>query len=96
MKTFTVIFQLFLIIRYTGKFRAVRDISVAPLDASDQSLIIRMMDEEDGIMAVRKRKNVGGGGGAQGGVAGTGIGLGGRRRSQEALTPLLEAVENVL
>ncbi len=40
----------------TGKFRAVRDISVAPIDASDQSDIIRMMDEEDGVKSVRKRK----------------------------------------
>lgn len=32
-----------------GKFRAVRDISVAPIDSSDQSQIIRMMDEEDGV-----------------------------------------------
>ncbi|KAJ8959287.1 hypothetical protein NQ318_021972 [Aromia moschata] len=40
-----------------GKFRAVRDISVAPLDTSDQSLIIRMMDEADGVTNRRKRKN---------------------------------------
>ena len=39
-----------------GKFRAVRDISVAPIDASDQAEIIRMMDEPDGVMTVRKRK----------------------------------------
>ena len=32
-----------------GKFRAVRDISVAPMDASDQAAIIKMMDEEDGV-----------------------------------------------
>lgn len=32
-----------------GKFRAVRDISVAPIDASDQIQIIKMMDEEDGV-----------------------------------------------
>jgi hypothetical protein len=30
-----------------GKFRAVRDISVAPLDASDQQQIIKLMDEPD-------------------------------------------------
>ena len=30
-----------------GKFRAVRDISVAPLDASDQQQIINMMDDPD-------------------------------------------------
>ncbi|KAJ8969436.1 hypothetical protein NQ317_008627 [Molorchus minor] len=39
-----------------GKFRAVRDISVAPLDTSDQTLIVRMMDEEDGVTNRRKRK----------------------------------------
>ena len=39
-----------------GNFRAVRDISVAPIDASDQDEIIRMMDEPDGVMLVRKRK----------------------------------------
>lgn len=39
-----------------GKFRAVRDISVAPMDSSDQSQIIRMMDEEDGVIHRRKRK----------------------------------------
>ncbi|ALC49868.1 CG10483 [Drosophila busckii] len=32
-----------------GKFRAVRDISIAPLDSSDQTLIMRMMDEPDGV-----------------------------------------------
>lgn len=32
-----------------GKFRAVRDISVAPIDSSDQLQIIRMMDEDDGV-----------------------------------------------
>lgn len=41
-----------------GKFRAVRDISVAPLDTSDQMLIVRMMDEKDGVTNRRKRKNV--------------------------------------
>uniref|UniRef100_A0A034W936 Xenotropic and polytropic retrovirus receptor 1 n=1 Tax=Bactrocera dorsalis TaxID=27457 RepID=A0A034W936_BACDO len=33
-----------------GKFRAVRDISVAPMDCSDQTTILRMMDEEDGVV----------------------------------------------
>ncbi|XP_035442086.1 xenotropic and polytropic retrovirus receptor 1 [Spodoptera frugiperda] len=33
-----------------GKFRAVRDISVAPLDSSDQADIIRMMDHPDGVI----------------------------------------------
>lgn len=39
-----------------GKFRAVRDISVAPIDSSDQSQMIRMMDEEDGVVHRRKKK----------------------------------------
>ena len=39
-----------------GKFRAVRDISVAPIDSSDQSQIIRMMDEEDGVIHHRQKK----------------------------------------
>ncbi|XP_016917659.1 solute carrier family 53 member 1 isoform X2 [Apis cerana] len=38
-----------------GKFRAVRDISVAPVDCSDQSQILRMMDTADGVIN-RKRK----------------------------------------
>lgn len=33
-----------------GKFRAVRDISVAPIDSSDQTIILRMMDENDGVI----------------------------------------------
>ncbi|XP_050311951.1 LOW QUALITY PROTEIN: xenotropic and polytropic retrovirus receptor 1-like [Anthonomus grandis grandis] len=40
-----------------GKFRAVRDISVAPLDTSDQMVIVRMMDDELGVVNRRKRKN---------------------------------------
>ncbi len=39
-----------------GKFRVVRDISIAPIEASDQAQIIKMMDEEDGVLQVRKRK----------------------------------------
>jgi hypothetical protein len=39
-----------------GKFRAVRDISVAPLDASDQTQIIKMMDEPDGVTNRRIKK----------------------------------------
>lgn len=39
-----------------GKFRAVRDISVAPLDTSDQMVILRMMDEKDGVTNRRKKK----------------------------------------
>ena len=45
-----------------GKFRAVRDISVAPIDASDQAQIIKMMDDEDGYLLVRKRRKGAGGG----------------------------------
>lgn len=39
-----------------GKFRAVRDISVAPIESSDQIQILRMMDEEDGVLNRGKRK----------------------------------------
>lgn len=39
-----------------GKFRAVRDISVAPMDASDQAAILKMMDEPDGVVNRRVRK----------------------------------------
>ncbi|CAH2059254.1 unnamed protein product, partial [Iphiclides podalirius] len=41
-----------------GKFRAVRDISVAPLDSSDQADIVRMMDHPDGVInRLTKKKN---------------------------------------
>uniref|UniRef100_A0A8W7P8C4 SPX domain-containing protein n=1 Tax=Anopheles coluzzii TaxID=1518534 RepID=A0A8W7P8C4_ANOCL len=33
-----------------GKFRAVRDISIAPIDSNDQVIILKMMDEEDGVI----------------------------------------------
>ena len=33
-----------------GQFRAVRDISIAPIDSSDQTLILRMMDDLDGVV----------------------------------------------
>ncbi|XP_058830240.1 solute carrier family 53 member 1 [Topomyia yanbarensis] len=33
-----------------GKFRAVRDISIAPIDSNDQIIILKMMDEEDGVV----------------------------------------------
>lgn len=33
-----------------GKFRAVRDISIAPIDSSDHTTILRMMDEPDGVI----------------------------------------------
>lgn len=39
-----------------GKFRAVRDISIAPIDFSDSAQIVRMMDEELGVSNRRKRK----------------------------------------
>jgi len=39
-----------------GKFRAVRDISVAPLHSSDAATIEKMMDSEDGVTNRRKRK----------------------------------------
>lgn len=39
-----------------GKFRAVRDISVAPMDNSDQVMILRMMDEDDGVINRSKTK----------------------------------------
>ncbi|XP_047526136.1 xenotropic and polytropic retrovirus receptor 1-like [Pieris napi] len=39
-----------------GKFRAVRDISVAPLDSSDQALILRMMDLPDGVVNRQTKK----------------------------------------
>ncbi|CAH2985020.1 unnamed protein product [Chilo suppressalis] len=42
-----------------GKFRAVRDISVAPLDSSDQADILRMMDHPDGVVnRLTKKKNL--------------------------------------
>ncbi|KAH8255886.1 solute carrier family 53 member 1 isoform X1 [Drosophila bipectinata] len=43
-----------------GKFRAVRDISVAPMDCSDQTTILRMMDESDGVVNRRRGKAAGG------------------------------------
>lgn len=39
-----------------GKFRAVRDISVIPIDASDQAQIVKMMDEVDGVVNRKKKK----------------------------------------
>lgn len=39
-----------------GKFRAVRDISIAPIDSSDQTQILRMMDDENGVLNRGKRK----------------------------------------
>ncbi|XP_066548656.1 xenotropic and polytropic retrovirus receptor 1 homolog isoform X1 [Amia ocellicauda] len=39
-----------------GEFRAVRDISVAPLNADDQTLLEQMMDQEDGVKNRQKSK----------------------------------------
>ncbi|XP_045462138.1 xenotropic and polytropic retrovirus receptor 1-like isoform X1 [Harmonia axyridis] len=39
-----------------GKFRAVRDISVAPIESSDQVLILRMMDDPNGVQNRGKGK----------------------------------------
>ncbi|XP_027213471.1 solute carrier family 53 member 1 isoform X1 [Penaeus vannamei] len=39
-----------------GKFRAVRDISVIPMDASDQAQIVKMMDEAEGVVNRKKKK----------------------------------------
>ncbi|XP_071444301.1 solute carrier family 53 member 1-like [Hetaerina americana] len=39
-----------------GKFRAVRDISVAPMDSSDQTQIISMMDQSDGVINRKKKQ----------------------------------------
>jgi hypothetical protein len=39
-----------------GKFRAVRDISVAPIDASDQQQIIKLMDNPDPSSLWRSRR----------------------------------------
>uniref|UniRef100_A0A8V5HGE7 Uncharacterized protein n=1 Tax=Melopsittacus undulatus TaxID=13146 RepID=A0A8V5HGE7_MELUD len=39
-----------------GEFRAVRDISVAPLNADDLTLLDQMMDQEDGVRNRRKNK----------------------------------------
>ncbi|XP_024084092.1 xenotropic and polytropic retrovirus receptor 1 homolog isoform X2 [Cimex lectularius] len=39
-----------------GKFRAVRDISVAPMDTSDQAVILRMMDSAEGVFNRHKKK----------------------------------------
>jgi len=41
-----------------GKFRAVRDISVAPVDCSDQTQILRMMDTSDGVINRRRKQKV--------------------------------------
>lgn len=39
-----------------GEFRAVRDISITPIDHSDQVLLEKMMDEEDGVTNRREKE----------------------------------------
>jgi xenotropic and polytropic retrovirus receptor 1 len=40
-----------------GNFRAVRDISVAPITGtSDEVMIVKMMDEDDGVVNRRTKK----------------------------------------
>lgn len=39
-----------------GKFRAVRDICIAPIAPSDPLEVIRMMDEEDGVINRSRRR----------------------------------------
>nr|XP_057917961.1 xenotropic and polytropic retrovirus receptor 1 homolog isoform X2 [Doryrhamphus excisus] len=40
-----------------GEFRAVRDISVAPLNADDQTLLEQMMDQEEGVRNRQGKKS---------------------------------------
>uniref|UniRef100_A0A8C4QDU4 Xenotropic and polytropic retrovirus receptor 1b n=1 Tax=Eptatretus burgeri TaxID=7764 RepID=A0A8C4QDU4_EPTBU len=40
-----------------GEFRAVRDISVAPLNSDDQTLLEQMMDQEDGVKNRRLKRS---------------------------------------
>ncbi|ELK16213.1 Xenotropic and polytropic retrovirus receptor 1 [Pteropus alecto] len=40
-----------------GEFRAVRDISVAPLNADDQTLLEQMMDQDDGVRNRQKNRS---------------------------------------
>jgi len=37
-----------------GQFRAVRDISIAPINSNDQALLQQMMDDEDGVTHRRR------------------------------------------
>ncbi len=37
-----------------GQFRAVRDISIAPIDSNDQSMLEKLMDEPDGVVNRRR------------------------------------------
>ncbi|XP_016100535.1 xenotropic and polytropic retrovirus receptor 1 homolog [Sinocyclocheilus grahami] len=45
------------ILNNCGEFRAVRDISVAPMNADDQTLLEQMMDQEDGVRNRQGKKN---------------------------------------
>ena len=40
-----------------GQFRAVRDISIAPLESNDLTQLLEMMDEEDGAYKNRADRN---------------------------------------
>ena len=42
-----------------GEFRAVRDISIAPINAGDQARIIKMMDEPDGVVNRKAKRRKG-------------------------------------
>lgn len=42
-----------------GEFRAVRDISIAPINAGDQARIIKMMDEPDGVVNRKAKRKKG-------------------------------------
>ena len=35
----------------------MRDISISPIEASDQEQMIKMMDEEEGVFVIRKHNN---------------------------------------
>ncbi|OWF44533.1 Xenotropic and polytropic retrovirus receptor 1-like [Mizuhopecten yessoensis] len=60
-----------------GQFRAVRDISIAPIDSNDQTQLEDMMDQEDGAYTCRsERKRL------MGNKSSTSLG---RRRSSVAL-----------
>lgn len=92
-----------------GKFRAVRDISIIPMDASDQAQIVKMMDEVDGVVNRKKKKaggkqrkgieskpllpDGGGGGGTGGGAGGTGGGGVGESVDEEANYLTVTSVE---
>lgn len=45
-------------INNVGKFRAVRDISVAPIDTSDQAQILKMMDSFEGVINRKPKRKM--------------------------------------